>query len=116
MTKGLSYQTPLTEAELARIAKAKSSARWQRIRRMQLRRHPLCRFCLERRGKLEPAVVADHVVPHRGNMNRFWTGMLQSLCEECHNRTKRLEEISAWKEIGKDGWPVDPSHPANKAQ
>jgi 5-methylcytosine-specific restriction endonuclease McrA len=34
------------------------TGRWQRLRRMQLRRHPLCKFCLER-GIFYSAYTAD---------------------------------------------------------
>ena len=38
-------------------------AQWQRLRKHQLAIEPLCRFC-KRLGKIEPATVVDHVVPH----------------------------------------------------
>jgi hypothetical protein len=32
-----------------------------------------------------------------------------------HNSAKRFEEIRGYtKEIGVDGWPLDPKHPANR--
>lgn len=45
--------------------------RWQVARRDFLRDHPLCEECL-REGKLTPATVVDHRVPHRGDEDLFW--------------------------------------------
>jgi 5-methylcytosine-specific restriction endonuclease McrA len=38
------------------------TARWKRLRKHQLARHPLCKFCLEL-GVVTAANVVDHVVP-----------------------------------------------------
>ena len=66
-------------------------------------------------GLAVPATVADHIEPHHGDWNSFLTGALQSLCDACHNSRKRFEEIRGYhNEIGDDGWPIDPRHPANK--
>jgi 5-methylcytosine-specific restriction endonuclease McrA len=46
-----------------------STTRWARIRKHQLREHPLCKYCLER-GIVEPATIVDHVEPHRGDVSR----------------------------------------------
>jgi 5-methylcytosine-specific restriction protein A len=86
-------------------------ARWQKIRRHQLMIHPLCKFCLER-GIPVPATIADHVEPHGGDRTKFFTGALQSLCEHCHNRTKKQIETRGYRlDIGLDGWPLDSGHP-----
>jgi HNH endonuclease len=84
-----------------------SHRRWLRLRRMQLRSHPLCVIC-EKQGRLTPATVADHIEPHRGSLYLFWYGALQSLCKQCHDRKTRSPGFSA--DIGEDGWPVDPKH------
>jgi 5-methylcytosine-specific restriction endonuclease McrA len=92
------------------------TARWQRLRQFQLREHPLCKFCLER-GRVTAANVVDHVVPHRGDWTAFCTGELQSLCEPCHNATKRQIELRGYRtDIGLDGFPTDPKHPFNRAR
>jgi 5-methylcytosine-specific restriction protein A len=71
-------------------------------------------MCLQR-GLTVPATVADHITPHRGDWNAFLLGPLQSLCKSCHNSTKRTVELRGYSpEIGPDGWPVDPNHPAWK--
>jgi len=86
--------------------------RWRRRSRAQLREHPLCKLCLDH-GRVTRATVADHIEPHRGNWNAFITGELQSLCKPCHDSAKRTQELRGYStEIGPDGWPVDPRHPA----
>jgi len=92
------------------------TARWQRLRKHQLKAEPLCRFCLER-GIVTAANVVDHVVPHRGNWTEFVTGKLQSLCEPCHRSAKRQIELRGYRcDIGVDGLPTDPNHPFNRAR
>jgi 5-methylcytosine-specific restriction protein A len=89
--------------------------RWRRRSILQLREHPLCAMCLKR-GRVTPAKVADHIVPHNGDRNAFLIGALQSLCKSCHDSDKRIVEIRGYSpEIGPDGWPTDPSHPAYRA-
>jgi 5-methylcytosine-specific restriction enzyme A len=87
------------------------TARWQRTRAEQLKQEPLCRSC-DRRDKVVPATVADHITPHRGDHDLFWHGPLQSLCAPCHDhKTSVIEARGYDNEIGVDGFPVDPSHP-----
>jgi len=89
-----------------------NSAHWRRRRALQLRQHPPCVMCLAH-GVTTPATIADHVVSHRGDWNAFILGELQSLCEPCHNRGKRLlDERGHTNDIDDDGWPTDPRHPA----
>jgi 5-methylcytosine-specific restriction protein A len=91
-----------------------TSAVWQKRRYLQLLHEPLCRHCRER-GRAAAARVADHIDPHRGDWNKFRLGALQSLCIECHNRGKRVLELRGYGlDVGDDGWPLDPGHPANK--
>ena len=90
------------------------TARWQKRRRAQRLREPLCAMCLKH-GIVTPATIADHIEPHRGDWNKFITGPLQSLCEHCHNALKRREELHGFTcDVGDDGWPIDPRHPANR--
>lgn len=86
------------------------TARWKRLRRLQLKEHPLSKFCLER-GIVERATVVDHVESHRGDWTKFCTGKLQSLCELCHKSTKREIELYGYRrDVGLDGYPTDPNH------
>jgi len=63
---------------------------WQRRRQEQLVREPFCRECA-RRGERVLASEVDHVVPHRGDMDLFLHGELQSLCHRCHSRKTMAE-------------------------
>lgn len=99
-------------------------------RAQQLSQEPLCRFCLARGilndGSLTMAgqfqsnprrrhLVADHVQPHKGDTVLFWEGELQTLCPDHHDSVKQVEELQGFSsEVGADGWPVDPNHPANR--
>jgi hypothetical protein len=70
-------------------------------------------MCLDQ-GKVVPAEIVDHIIPHKGDINLFWLGKLQSLCATCHSSTKQqLEEHGFASDIGRDGFPTDPNHPFN---
>jgi len=89
------------------------TAKWRRRAKRQLREHPLCAKCANR-GVVTPASIADHIEPHRGRYEFFWFGDLQSLCANCHNSFKQFEERNGYSTaIDRDGWPIDPRHPAN---
>lgn len=61
-------------------------SRWRAARGRFLRKHPLCAECL-RQGKLSPATVVDHIIPHRGDMKLFWDeSNWQALCKDCHDQ------------------------------
>ena len=75
------------------------------VARAQLAANPLCRMCVER-GRLTPATVADHLLPHHGDVNLFWFGELQCLCASCHGRKKRSKDNGYQPDIGVDGWPT----------
>jgi 5-methylcytosine-specific restriction protein A len=91
-----------------------STAFWLRRRRLQLNAHPLCKMC-GARGVVTPATVVDHVKPHKGDWNLFALGELQSLCKPCHDSPKRAFELRGYSgDVGNDGWPTDPNHPANR--
>jgi 5-methylcytosine-specific restriction protein A len=50
-----------------------------------LSEHPLCVEC-ERQGRITPATVVDHIVPHKGNLELFWDeNNLQAICKRCHD-------------------------------
>ena len=87
------------------------TARWHRLRKHQLRKEPFCRICSSL-GKATLASVADHVVPHYGNVNLFYLGELQSLCRFHHNSSKKSDEARGYSShVDGDGWPTDPRHP-----
>lgn len=69
-----------------------ASARWQRARQMFLARHPLCAEC-QRQGRVTPANTVDHIIPHRGDPERFWDqDGWQPLCAPCHSRKTAAED------------------------
>jgi 5-methylcytosine-specific restriction enzyme A len=60
-------------------------ARWRAARKRFLVNHPLCAEC-ERVGKLIAATIVDHIIPRKGDTNRFWDDSnWQALCRQCHN-------------------------------
>lgn len=70
------------------------TARWQRLRWSVLVRDLFtCSMC-NRVFADTSQLVADHITPHRGNIDLFWVGIegLQCLCGRCHNVTKQREE------------------------
>lgn len=85
--------------------------KWQKARAGHLRSHPLCVMC-ERKGRLVAAIIVDHVVPHRGDMQVFWDqSNWQSLCKLCHDGHKqRLEKSGHVAGCGVDGIPLDSNH------
>lgn len=84
---------------------------WYRLRHHQLRARPLCALCTKL-GKITPAVVVDHVKPHRGDQALFFDPTnLQSLCKPCHDGAKQqLEKSGTLRGCGLDGLPLDANH------
>ncbi len=65
---------------------------WQRERKKYLQLHPICVRCYEE-GKIVPATVVDHIVPHRGDMKLFWDREnWQSLCKHHHDVKTKTED------------------------
>jgi predicted kinase len=91
-----------------------NSKRWRARHSAQLQQHPLCAMCLAE-SRVTAAAIADHILPHHGNEELFFFGLLQSLCRHHHNKTKQEIEAKGYcNDIGLDGWPTDPNHPANR--
>ena len=66
-----------------------SSARWRLLRINYLRLHPLCVRC----DKPTAATVVDHIMPHKGNKELFWSvDNLQPLCKRCHDVKTATED------------------------
>lgn len=117
-------------AEAQAYRRLYKTARWQRTRQAHLAEEPLCRMCsgrgLVNDGSLRPDgtrqpdprrrfLVVDHVEPHRGDEERFFAGPFQTLCPDDHDRRKQAEEHRGFaNDVGLDGWPIDPAHPANR--
>jgi len=80
--------------------------KWQTLRRQFLLTHPLCVEC-QRAGRLTPAEVVDHIVPHRGDPVKMWSeANWQSLCKPCHDRKTGAQDsrpVYDYQNMGKSG-------------
>lgn len=75
---------PHNRGKLSRT-KAYSTARWKKLRGVQMSKAPLCQRCLSF-DLVTIATDADHQIPHRGDVKLMWNaGNLQSLCKSCHS-------------------------------
>ena len=85
-----------------------NTARWKRLRALQLSTEPLCRFC-KQQGRDTLATVADHVVPVAKDPElAFDQDNLQSLCAQCHSGAKqRQEKRGRSGGCDADGNPID---------
>ena len=67
------------------------TAAWRKARGVYLSGHPLCAQC-EREGRVTAAYVVDHIIPHLGDMRKFWEqSNWEALCGPHHN-TKTASE------------------------
>lgn len=72
----------------------RSSARWQRLRRIVLTREPSCRLC-RAAGRTTLATEVDHIEPIQRRPDlAFVEANLQPLCEPCHDRKSARERTS----------------------
>jgi 5-methylcytosine-specific restriction endonuclease McrA len=75
--------------------KAYNTRRWKDKRWAVLVRDQFtCRMC----GRIEAdtsLLVCDHIEPHRGDVEKFWSDPCQTLCKTCHDSVKQHEEIAA---------------------
>ena len=88
------------------------SRRWRKAREQYLKGNPLCVDCLAF-GKVTPASVVDHVIPHRGDERLFWDrANWAALCAPCHSAHKQREEKGGGTMgCDQDGVPMDRGHP-----
>jgi hypothetical protein len=88
-----------------------SGSRWRNRSKRWLKHHPLCVMC-EKENCIEAAEVCDHIEPHHGDMVKFRTGALQSLCKRHHDSSKkRIENKGYVNDIDINGEPKDRNHP-----
>ncbi len=67
---------------------------WEQYRKRFLRCNPLCTYCTKV-GRTTEATVVDHIIPHQGNQDLFWSpSNHQALCKPCHDSIKAKEEKS----------------------
>jgi 5-methylcytosine-specific restriction protein A len=68
-----------------------SSYRWQLIRKHHRSEEPFCREC-KAQGVIQVAECVDHIVPIREGGSPYDPANLQSLCQPCHNKKRRMEK------------------------
>jgi 5-methylcytosine-specific restriction enzyme A len=85
------------------------------LRAQKLQADPLCWYC-QQMGRVVPADVVDHIVPHKGDDVLFWDeNNLRSSCTPCHNTAADFKDRYGYVPgVGVDGLPVDPGHPWRK--
>lgn len=67
-------------------------SRWQKARATFLRRNPICVECLKAKIPT-PAVIVDHIIPHKGDQDLFWdTSNWQPLCKLHHDQKTATED------------------------
>jgi|GEM_PF-483154 len=107
-----------------------NSRQWRKLRAAHLKEHPLCVRCLDQgivndgsltatgqpqTNKRRRSLVVDHVHQHHGDPELFYSGELQTLCADHHDKSKQIEEHKGYStETGLDGWPVDDRHPGSR--
>ncbi len=87
-------QTQRYDAARANLPHRKlyADVRWRKAAKWQLAVHPLCVDC-EAAGFTVLASVCDHIQPHHGDLELFWSSdNWQSLCASCHGKKTRRGE------------------------
>ena len=73
------------------------SAEWRKRRAIFLKKYPRCFIC----GA--PATIADHIIPHRGDLTLFYDdNNLQPMCQRCHSR-KTMRENENFRRNSRKG-------------
>jgi 5-methylcytosine-specific restriction protein A len=70
------------------------SSQWRKARAAFLRAHPVCE-CDQCKalGRLLPATVVDHVIPHRGDERLFWDQCnWRAMSKRCHDSKTARED------------------------
>jgi 5-methylcytosine-specific restriction protein A len=68
------------------------TARWRRLRTLVLSEEPLCCDCIAN-GAIAASTDVDHQVPHRGDLDLFWSrGNLRGRCHSCHSKKTQRGE------------------------
>lgn len=82
------------------------TAEWDKASAWFKREHPLCLGCMAT-GRVAATTTVDHVLPHKGDRQRFWDrSRWQPACDWHHDTVKQqLEVMFARGEIGEaDLW------------
>lgn len=103
----------LKERNRETSAKRGYNSAWRRARAGYLAKHPLCVKC-QAAGRVEPATVVDHIIPHRGDKELFWDKLnWQPLCKRCHDHKTATEDggFTGWRGAHKRGGRVESLQP-----
>lgn len=74
------------------------SQEWRKRRAQFLKKYPRCFVC----GA--PATIADHIIPHRGDLTLFYDdNNLQPMCQSCHSRKTMKENNNFHRPNGQGG-------------
>jgi 5-methylcytosine-specific restriction protein A len=68
--------------------------RWQQVSKAFLKAHPICE-CDDCKvsGVLLPSQVVDHIIPHKGDMQLFWSrANWQAMNKKCHDKKTAKED------------------------
>jgi len=82
------------------------SSRWDKFRAAFLAANPVCIYCLNSTGRVTPATVVDHIIPHKGDPDLFWPDgdpqdHFAPCCKACHDGPKAKAESVAERQ-GRD--------------
>lgn len=111
------WRTP----EADQYRKMYGTKHWRLLREQALLRdgfkcqHKGCGVMLRRGRSGDNSAVVHHLKPHKGDPDLFYDlDNLQSLCKKHHDSDAQSVESRGYSvEVGEDGWPIDPAHPAN---
>lgn len=109
------WRTP----EAQEYRKLYQTKQWRVLRERVLLRdafkcqHKGCGAFLKRGRTHQHSAVIHHLKPHKGDLDLFFDiDNLASVCKSCHDGAIQSSEVLGYdKEIGQDGWPIDPNHP-----
>lgn len=88
-----------------------NSAAWKRLRRVILRRDPLCKLCKDQQ-RPRPSTVADHIHDHKGDSKLFFDpNNLRGVCKPCHDERTGGEHGFQSKASGSIDWDAPFSIP-----
>ena len=90
-----------------------STKEWRAGRAQFLAENPLCEECRST-GRITPATVVNHRIPHKGDLALFWDRTnWQSVCKPHHDGPIQRSEVAGFSNaVDADGYPIDPRHPS----
>jgi 5-methylcytosine-specific restriction protein A len=90
---GIKRKTATPRRENRRSAASRGYGyRWMKARKLFLSINPLCVLC-KLENIIKAARVVDHIIPHKGDMAKFWDrSNWQSLCTAHHNTKTATED------------------------